>query len=182
MTDETSRNGFDAPAIRIVRSQAEERGLDPDRIGIMGSSAGGHLTLMGVTSSRHQSYWPVDDLDRIPCNVQWGIGIYPAYALTDGLEGPNSNKGNDDSDILSPEFSFDLDTAPMLFIHGDADGYASMNSVKTWEKMLMMGIQSELHTLACRTHCFQRNSSPGTGSYTHFDRIWEFLTSKKFNR
>lgn len=168
--------------IRIVRSKAEEMGLDPGRIGIMGSSAGGHLTLMGVTSSRHRSYWPSDDLDRIPCNVQWGIGIYPAYALTDGLDGLNSNKGNDDSDILAPEFSFDLDTAPMLFIHGDADGYAAMNSVKVWEKMVMMGIQSELHTLASRTHCFQMTSSPGTGSHTHFDRIWEFLTSKGFNR
>lgn len=168
--------------IRIVRSKAEEMGLDPDRIGVMGSSAGGHLTLMGVTSSRHRSYWPSDDLDRIPCNVQWGIGIYPAYALTDGLDGLNSNKGNDDSDILAPEFSFDLDTAPMLFIHGDADGYAAMNSVKVWEKMVMMGIQSELHTLASRTHCFQMTSSPGTGSHTHFDRIWEFLTSKEFNR
>ena len=168
--------------IRIVRSKAEEMGLDPDRIGIMGSSAGGHLTLMGVTSSRHRSYWPSDDLDRIPCNVQWGIGIYPAYALTDGLDGLNSNKGNDDRDILAPEFSFDLDTAPMLFIHGDADGYAAMNSVKVWEKMVMMGIQSELHTLASRTHCFQMTSSPGTGSHTHFDRIWEFLTSKEFNR
>ncbi len=168
--------------IRIVRSKAEEMGLDPDRIGIMGSSAGGHLTLMGVTSSRHRSYRPSDDLDRIPCNVQWGIGIYPAYALTDGLDGLNSNKGNDDSDILAPEFSFDLDTAPMLFIHGDADGYAAMNSVKVWEKMVMMGIQSELHTLASRTHCFQMTSSPGTGSHTHFDRIWEFLTSKEFNR
>ncbi len=168
--------------IRIVRSKAEEMGLDPDRIGIMGSSAGGHLTLMGVTSSRHRSYWPSDDLDRIPCNVQWGIGIYPAYALTDGLDGLNSNKGNDDSDILASEFSFDLDTAPMLFIHGDADGYAAMNSVKVWEKMVMMGIQSELHTLASRTHCFQMTSSPGTGSHTHFDRIWEFLTSKEFNR
>ena len=168
--------------IRIVRSKAEEMGLDPDRIGIMGSSAGGHLTLMGVTSSRHRSYWPSDDLDRIPCNVQWGIGIYPAYALTDGLDGLNSNKGNDDSDILAPEFSFDLDTAPMLFIHGDADGYAAMNSVKVWEKMVMMGIQSELHTLASRTHCFQMTSSPGTGSHTHFDRIWEFLTSKEFDR
>lgn len=168
--------------IRIVRSKAEEMGLDPDRIGIMGSSAGGHLTLMGVTSSLHRSYWPSDDLDRIPCNVQWGIGIYPAYALTDGLDGLNSNKGNDDSDILAPEFSFDLDTAPMLFIHGDADGYAAMNSVKVWEKMVMMGIQSELHTLASRIHCFQMTSSPGTGSHTHFDRIWEFLTSKEFNR
>ena len=37
-------------AIRIVRSEAAEKGLDPERIGIMGCSAGGHLTLMGVTS------------------------------------------------------------------------------------------------------------------------------------
>ncbi|MBR1927079.1 MAG: alpha/beta hydrolase [Bacteroidales bacterium] len=162
-------------AIRIVRSEAASKGLDPDRIGIMGSSAGGHLTLMGVTSSRHRSYYPIDDLDKIPCNVQWGIGIYPAYSLTDGAEAPNTSGGNDDSAILVPEFSFDLDTAPMLFIHGDADGWAAMNSVKTWEKMRAMGIQCELHTLALRPHCFQLNASPGTGSYTWLDRIGEYL-------
>lgn len=169
-------------AIRIVRKEAAERGLDPNRIGIMGSSAGGHLTLMGVTSSLHQSYWPIDDIDKLPCNVQWGIGIYPAYALTDGLEAPNSGKGNDDSAVLAPEFSFDLKTAPMLFVHGDSDGWAAMNSVKTWEKMQQMGIQSELHTLAGRDHCFQNMASPGTGSYTYLERIWEFLTSKGFNK
>ena len=162
-------------AIRIVRSEAASRGLDPDRIGIMGSSAGGHLTLMGVTSSRHSSYLPIDEIDRVSCKVQWGIGIYPAYALTDGLDGGNRTRGNDDSAVLAPEFSFDLDTAPMLFLHGDADPYASMNSVKTWEKMRAMGIQSELHTLVLRGHCFQRTASPGTGSYTWLDRIGEFL-------
>lgn len=168
--------------IKLVRKEAASRGLDPNRIGIMGSSAGGHLTLMGVTSSRHQSYWPIDETDKIPCNVQWGVGIYPAYALTDGAEAPNQGGGNDDSAVLVPEFSFDLDTAPMVFIHGDADGWAAMNSVKTWEKMLQMGIQSDLHTLATRNHCFQNTSSPGTGSYTHLDRIWEFLTAKGFNK
>ncbi len=162
-------------AIRIVRSEAAARGLDPDRIGIMGSSAGGHLTLMGVTSSRHRSYYPIDELDKIPCNVQWGIGIYPAYSLTDGIDEGNKTGGNDDSAVLVPEFSFDLDTAPMLFIHGDADGWASMNSVKTWEKMRAMGIQSELHTLALRPHCFQNEANPGTGSYTWLDRIGEYL-------
>lgn len=168
--------------IKIVRSEAASKGLDPDRIGIMGSSAGGHLTLMGVTSSSHMSYWPIDNIDKLPCNVQWGIGIYPAYALTDGLERPNAKGGNEDNAVLAPEFSFDLNTAPMLFIHGDSDGWAAMNSVKTWEKMRAMGIQSELHTLALRNHCFQRTSSPGTGSYTHLDRIWEFLTAKGFNK
>ena len=169
-------------AIRIVRSEAAGRGLDPDRIGIMGSSAGGHLTLMGVTSSRHQSYRPIDEIDKLPCNVQWGIGIYPAYALTDGLEKNNSTGGNDDSAVLAPEFSFDLDTTPMLFIHGDADGWAAMNSVKAWEKMRSMGIQSELHTLALRKHCFQRTASPGTGSYTWLDRIWDFMSAKGYNK
>ena len=161
--------------VRMVRSEAAARGLDPDRIGIMGSSAGGHLTLMGSTSSRHRSYWPVDDIDRVSCKVQWGIGIYPAYALTDGVDAYNTTGGNDDSAVLVPEFSFDLDTAPMLLIHGDADGWAAMNSVKVWEKLRAMGIPSELHTLALREHCFQRTASPGTGSYNWLDRIAEYL-------
>ena len=168
--------------IKIVRSQALAKGLDPDRIGIMGSSAGGHLTLMGVTSSRHHSYWPIDEIDRISCKVQWGVGIYPAYVLSDGFDGENLEGGNSDGHFIAPEFSFDLDTAPMVFIHGDADGYSAMGSVKVWEKMAMMGIQSDLHTLATRYHCFHRQASPGTGSYTHLDRIWEFLTSKGFNQ
>ncbi len=169
-------------AVRVVRSQAAERGLDPERIGIMGSSAGGHLTLMGVTSSKHQSYLPIDDIDKLPCNVQWGIGIYPAYSLTDGIDIENVGGGNADDAILVPEFSFDLATSPMLFIHGDSDGWASMNSVKAWEKMRSMGIQSELHTLATRKHCFQYAAAPGTGSYTWLDRIWEFLSTKGFNK
>ena len=168
--------------IRIVRSKAAEKGLDPNRIGIMGSSAGGHLTLMGVTSSRSRSYWNIDKIDDVSCKVQWGVGIYPAYALTDGYDMHNTTGGNDDSARLVPEFAFDPDTCPMVFIHGDADGWASMNSVKTWEQMRRMGIASDLHTLCKRPHCFQLKASPGTGSYTWLGRIWEFMNHKGINR
>ena len=81
-----------------------------------------------------------------------------------------------------PELSFDLDTPPMLFVHGDVDGWAAMNSVKCWEQLRRMGIQGELHTLATRDHCFQLNASPGTGSYTYLDRIAEFLDAKGFTK
>ena len=168
-------------AIRIVKSKAADYGLDPNNIGIMGSSAGGHLTLMGVTSSVQQAYLPIDNLDQLPCNVQWGVGIYPAYSLTDGAE--ESNKmgigGVEDNATLVPEFNFDLKTSPMLFVHGDEDTWAAMNSVKTWEKMRAMGIQSELHVLAKRNHCFQKTASPGTGSYTYLERISDFLKDLK---
>ena len=169
-------------AIRVVRSKAEGFGLDPNRIGIMGSSAGGHLTLMGATSSRHRAYYPIDHLDELPCNAQWAVAIYPAYSLTDGLEKTNSSRGNDDSARLAPEFTFDPDTCPIVFIHGDDDVWAAMNSVKAWEHLRMMGVQCDLHTLAKRNHCFQRNASPGTGSYTWMGRIWEFFNQKGINQ
>lgn len=165
-------------AIRLVKNKAADYGLDPNNIGIMGSSAGGHLTLMGVTSSLQQAYLPFDNLDKIPCNVQWGIGIYPAYALTDGAEEHNTTSGVDNNAVLVPELNFDLKTVPMLFIHGDEDVWAAMNSVKVWEKMRAMGIQSELHLLAKRNHCFQHFSSPGTGSYNYLERIYDFLKER----
>lgn len=163
-------------AIRMVRSEAAARGLCPDSIGIMGSSAGAHLTMMGVTSSMQQSYLPIDDIDKLPCNVQWGLSVYLAYALTDGPDDPgNAQGGNEDNSVLVPEFNFDLKTAPMLFVHGDADNYASMNSVKAWEKMRSIGVQCELHTFALRPHGFHAFANPGTGSYNVLDRIGDFL-------
>jgi hypothetical protein len=45
-----------------------------------------------------------------------------------------------------------------------------------------MGIQSDLHTLVKRGHCFQKKAAPGTGSYTWMDRIWEFMNHKGYNQ
>lgn len=169
-------------AIRIVRSEAPRRGLDPDRIGIMGFSAGGHLTLMTAVNSQTDAYEKVDEIDNLSCKVKWACPIYPAYVLTDGADCPNKFGGNVNDALIVPELKFDSDTPPMCFVHGDADGWSAMNSVKVWEKLRTMNVQSDLHTLAKRGHCFQFKASPGTGSYTWLDRIWDFLGRKGFNK
>ena len=148
----------------------------------MGFSAGGHLTLMTATNTKSPAYAPVDDIDKQPCTLQWACPIYPAYALTDGADRPNTTGGNDDSAVLVSEFSFDEDTPPMCFVHGDADDWAAMNSVKCWEKLRLMGKQSDLHTLALRGHCFQMSCPPGTGSFTWLDRLWDFFSRKGINK
>ena len=165
-------------AVRIVKSRAKEFKLDPGKIGVMGSSAGGHLSLMAATSSMTRSYEPIDEIDSLPCNVNWAVAIYPAYVLSDGKDGHNKEGGNYGRDTIVGEFAFDKATPPILFVHGDADGYSSMGSVKVWEKLRRMGVQCGVHTLAKRSHCFQKKASPGTGSYTWLGRIEDFLKTQ----
>lgn len=162
--------------VRLVRAQAARRGLDPARIGILGTSAGGHLTLMGTTSATVPAYGAVDEIDALSCDVQWGVAVYPAYVLTDGADGTNKNGGNLDSDVLVPDFAFDAKTAPTLFLHGDGDCFSAMGSVRCWQKLRTLPVPSELHTLALRGHCFMNESSPGTASYGWLDRVWVFLS------
>ena len=162
-------------AIRLVRAEAPNKGLDPQKIGLMGHSAGGHLTLMGATTSQTAAYSPIDDIDQIPCNVQFAIALFPAYAITDGLDGINTNGGDPDWVSLASDFAFDSDTCPMLFLHGDTDQYAAMNSVICWEKLRSMGIRGEVHTLATAQHDFFQNARPGTGSYHYNERAWDFI-------
>ncbi len=160
-------------AIRIVKSKAGAKGLDPDRIGIMGSSAGGHLSLLGAASSRTPAYTPIDELDAVPCNVQWAIVIYPGYLFAGFKMRPEAPDGGEVP--LSPDLKFDSDTPPMILMQGDSDVWSSVGCVKVWERLGQMGVPCDLHTLALRPHCFQNKASPGTGSYTYLDRLWEFM-------
>ena len=138
--------------VRVVRSRAAELGINPDKIGIMGFSAGGHLTLMTATTSQTNSYEPVDELDKLSASVNFAVPVYPAYVLEDGADEPNTGKGNDSK--LVGDFAFDEKTPPMCFIHGDDDQYSPMGSVAVYAKLRQMEIPAELHIYARVGHGF----------------------------
>lgn len=145
--------------IRVVRSRADEWGIDPEKIGALGLSAGGHLTLMAATSSQTASYDPLDDVDKYPCHLNFAIPVYPAYVLEDGANGPNAKRGIDSPTVA--DFAFDDKTPPMCLLHGDADAYSPNGSVAVYAKLRKMGISAELHIYANVPHGFVGNPPSG---------------------
>ncbi|MBQ2820182.1 MAG: alpha/beta hydrolase [Thermoguttaceae bacterium] len=139
-------------AVRTIRSKAAELGINPEKIGCTGFSAGGHLTLMTSTSSQTPAYPAIDELDNVPCHVNFAIPVYPAYVLEDGNNGPNKGKGNDSKMVA--DFAFDAKTPPMCFIHGDLDVYSPMGSVAVYHKLRTMNIPAEIHIYANVNHGF----------------------------
>src|SRR5213075_78767 len=54
-------------AVSLVRSKARDWGIHPDRIGMVGFSAGGHLAIATATRFEERTYEPTDDIDRVDC-------------------------------------------------------------------------------------------------------------------
>lgn len=160
--------------IRIVRSMAEAQGIATNKIGFMGFSAGGHLALLAATSSQTPAYAPVDAIDALPCHVDWAVPVYPAYALSDGVDNVNKEKGNADDVTLNPEFAFDEKTPPMCLMHGDADDFSAMASVKVYHRLRTMGIPAELHVFAAKGHCFFMRAADTEPAARWRDRVWEW--------
>ena len=67
-------------AVSLVRSKAKEWGIDPDRIGMIGFSAGGHLAIATATSFEKRTYEPIDDIDKVGCRPDFAIAVFRAIS------------------------------------------------------------------------------------------------------
>src|SRR5581483_1754648 len=68
-------------SVSLVRSKAKEWGIDPNRVGMLGFSAGGHLTAWAATNPDRRAYEPVDEADKVSCRPDFAVLIYPGGLL-----------------------------------------------------------------------------------------------------
>ncbi|BDS07974.1 xylanase [Oceaniferula spumae] len=66
-------------AVRLIRHQADKWNIDPNRIGLQGNSAGGHLCVRLSQNYQQKVYEPIDDADRVRCNPNFVIARSAAY-------------------------------------------------------------------------------------------------------
>ncbi len=120
-------------AVRFIRWKTKDYGIDPERLGVTGGSAGGHLTLMLATTGDDGQADSKDEVLRRSSRIAAGVALYPPTDLrgwtTNPPEAIRAHAG------LKPPLAFDAakeelvspilhvsDTnAPILMIHGDKD-------------------------------------------------------------
>jgi acetyl esterase/lipase len=160
-------------AVSLVRSKAKEWGIAPDRIGIVGFSAGGHLAFATATSFEKRTYEAIDDIDKVSCRPDFAIPVYSGYLKAK------------DKDEMAPGLRIPPGTPPVFLAHGDDDIISGPeNSVLTYLALKRAGVPAELHVYAGCTHDFgarpsDRPCSTWTQSCADWMRAQGFLKPAK---
>jgi len=164
-------------AVSLVRSHAAEWGIDPQRIGIMGFSAGGHLAISTATHFDQRGYESIDEIDKTSCRPDFAVAVYPGYLLEQAKAGVELNK-----DTLAPYIRIPKDTPPILLVHANDDPVAGPeNSAVMYLALKRANIPAELHIYAHGGHGFGvRKTSLPCSSWP--DRCVDWLREQQFLR
>jgi acetyl esterase/lipase len=130
-------------AVSLVRSKAKELGINPERIGVVGFSAGGHLAIATATSFEKRTYAAVDEADRVSCRPDFAILVYPGYLKAK------------DKEEVAPGLRIPPGTPPVFLAHGGDDIISPPeHSVLMYLALKRAGIPAELHVYATAAHDF----------------------------
>jgi acetyl esterase/lipase len=140
-------------AIRLVRSRATEFGVRPDRIGMMGFSAGGHLTATAGTHFTEGTPDAPDAVERAGSRPDFLILAYPVISFDRAITHAGSLRNllgeNPDPKLvedLSNELRVTARTPPTFLFHTTADpGVPVENSVRFYLALRKAGVPAEMH-------------------------------------
>jgi acetyl esterase/lipase len=129
-------------AMSLVRSKAKEFGVDPDRIGMLGFSAGGNLTARVATGFDKRTYEPIDEVDQVSCRPNFAALIYPGGIV------------NKDRTELLPDIAIHKNVPPLFFVHAANDPVPCENSILMFLAARSAEVPSEMHIYASGGHGF----------------------------
>lgn len=148
-------------AMRLVRSRAAEFGIDPKRIGMLGFSAGGEVTLMTLDGNERGNPKSADPVERVSCRPDFQMLVYP---------GGNVPK------------AFAKDTPPAFMVcANDDDANCDDTTLSILTKLRAAGVSVELHLIAQGKHAFNMGNRSEFVAIRHWpDRMAEWMQDRGF--
>mgnify|MGYP000858251083 CR=1 FL=1 len=119
-------------AMSLIRSKAREIGVKPNRIGLMGFSAGGQAAALTALFD-NRTYRPIDEIDDVPFHPDFVALIYPGGLVPRG------------GDRLEEFVQVNRRTAPFFFAHANDDHASPLNSALLYVELKKAGSSAELH-------------------------------------
>lgn len=140
-------------AMGLVRLHAAEWGIDPNRIGVLGFSAGGHLSAAISNHFEQRLYDPIDAADKLSCRPDFSVVVYPGYLALSGQNfAPNAD--------IHPT----ADTPPTFIVQAEDDPGHVENAVVYFMALKKAKVPAELHVYAQGGHGYglRRTALPVT--------------------
>jgi acetyl esterase/lipase len=146
-------------AIKIVRENATKWGVDANKIGIVGFSAGGHLA---STEATHFKELLIENSNNTSLRPDFQILVYPVISMQDSLTHPDSrtmllgkNPSNEIINKFSNELQVDENTPPAYITHAGDDKLVDVdNSILYFEALKHHNVAAELHIYQKGGHGF----------------------------
>jgi acetyl esterase/lipase len=168
-------------AIRVTRARAKEWGVDPAKVGVMGSSAGGHLASMCATLWNETfEEEGKDAIDQEKCRPDFAVLVYPVIAMSEPWGHTGSKRrllGNSPDAALvarvSTEKRVDKDTPPCFLIHAADDGGVPVrNSLEFAARCAENKVPVVFHVFAQGGHGFGLNGKGGSETWPSLMEQW----------
>jgi acetyl esterase/lipase len=149
-------------AIRLVRAHASDWGVNPERVGVLGFSAGAHLAAALSNNFDKRTYDPQDEADKIGCRPDFAALIYPGL-LTEKNDGVH----------LLAELTVSGMTSPTLLVQAEDDPVKVENSLIYYAALKQAKVPAEMHLFAKGGHGYglRRTELPVT-NWPHLAEQW----------
>jgi acetyl esterase/lipase len=128
-------------AVGLARANAKEWGIDPDRIGILGFSAGGHLSASLAAHTTERTYPKVDSADDASCAPNFVLLIYPAYLSI-----------KEEGDKINPSVAVTPKHPKTFMVIAQNDPVRPENAIAYYLELTKNKVPAELHVYATGGH------------------------------
>lgn len=133
--------------LRLVRHHARDWGIRPERVGILGFSAGGKTAGVAALQNGRALYDPADAIDRLSCRPDFAVLVYSAYFV-------------DERGQILPEWTPSKDAPPAFFAHAADDPISCQSSVQLFAALQKAGVPAELHVWESGGHGYGLRPQP----------------------
>ena len=165
-------------AVRLIRSNAKEWGVDRNKIGIMGFSAGGHLASTAATHFDYKA--DTNNKDTTSVRPDFAVLVYPVISFDSAITHKGSrnnlvgaNASDEKIKFFSNELQVTKNTPPSFLVHAGDDGAVPVdNSIRYYQACIKNKVVAELHLYPAGGHGFGMNNKTTTDNWMERLRNW----------